>query len=226
MYATGRFFIGDLDDIVPLDFGTDLPRIQDWTKKHFEFSGYVSGFEPPEHSAARQRLGYRDDVPVVVVTVGGSGVGRALLEKVIEAFPAIRREIGSLRLLVVAGPRIDPRSLPTHPGIEIVGYLDDLPLHLAACDAAIVQGGLTTTMELVACRRPFLYFPLGQHFEQQMHVRHRLERYRAGTCLDFRSSTPQSIAEALVDVLSIPIDYRPVATDGAARAARSIIELL
>ena len=42
--------------------------------------------------------------------------------------------------------------------------------HLAACDLAVVQGGLTTTMELTAVGRPFLYFPLANHFEQQLHV--------------------------------------------------------
>ena len=143
------------------------------------------------------------------------------------AYPAMRRQISDLRLLVVAGPRIDPLTLPAQDGVEVVGYLKNLPLHLAACDAAIrEQGGLTTTMELVACRRPFLYFPLGEHFEQQIHVRHRLDRYRAGHCMDFASSTPKSIAEALVRQLNIPIDYRPVATDGARLAATSIAALL
>jgi hypothetical protein len=40
----------------------------------------------------------------------------------------------------------------------------------------VVQGGLSTTMELVACRRPFLYFPLRNHFEQNVHVAHRPSR--------------------------------------------------
>ncbi|MCU1513031.1 MAG: alpha/beta fold hydrolase [Microbacteriaceae bacterium] len=218
-------FIGDPEDIVPFDFGPGLPSIGEWTSNHYEFSGYVSGFEPTEHHAARQQLGY-PNAPVVVVTVGGSGVGRALLEKIIAAFPAMRREITDLQLLVVAGPRIDPASLPNHDGIEIVGYVDNLPLHLAACDAAIVQGGLTTTMELVASQRPFLYFPLGQHFEQQLHVRHRLDRYGAGHAMDFRTSTPESIASALARQLATPTRYRSLATDGAERAARSIIELI
>jgi hypothetical protein len=38
--------------------------------------------------------------------------------------------------------------------------------HLAACDLAIVHGGLTTCMELTAARRPFVYVPLRHHFEQ------------------------------------------------------------
>lgn len=219
-------FIGDEQDIVPGDFGPGLPLISEWTQQHFEFSGYVSGFDPPDHDEARERLGYPEGLPVIVVTVGGSGVGRALLEKIIAAYPSIQRALGELRMLVVAGPRIDPASLPSHPGITIVGYLDDLPSHLAACDAAIVQGGLTTTMELVACKRPFLYFPLGEHFEQQLHVRHRLDRYRAGTCLEFTTSTPESIAHALLSALSTPVDYLPVETEGAGRAARSIIDLL
>ena len=57
--------------------------------------------------------------------------------------------------------------------------MHDLYRHLAACDLAIVQGGLTTAMELTANQRPFIYFPLKHHFEQNLHVRHRLGRYRA-----------------------------------------------
>ena len=64
-------------------------------------------------------------------------------------------------------------------------YVHELYRHLAACDLAVVQGGLTTSMELTANRRPFLYFPLRHHFEQNFHVRHRLERYGAGRCMDF-----------------------------------------
>jgi hypothetical protein len=70
-----------------------------------------------------------------------------------------------------------------------------------------------------------LYCPLDDHFEQQIHVRHRLDRYRAGRCVSARA-TPEEIAEALVDELSRPVDYAPVAVDGAQRAARSIAELL
>jgi UDP:flavonoid glycosyltransferase YjiC (YdhE family) len=98
--------------------------------------------------------------------------------------------------------------------------------HLAACDLAIVQGGLSTTMELTAAKRPFLYFPLQHHFEQSFHVRHRLERYRAGRCMDFAQASPEVVAAAIAEEIGRTVSYRDVETDGARRAAARIAEML
>ena len=160
------------------------------------------------------------------MTVGGSGVGGHLLRRVIDAFPEAARRVEGLRMIVVAGPRIDPGSLPSHEGLEIRAYVHDLYRHLAACDLAVVQGGLTTTMELTANRRPFLYFPLRHHFEQNFHVRHRLERYGAGRRMDFETDGPDEIAVAIAEEIGREVAYRPVDGGGAARAAAAIAELL
>jgi pimeloyl-ACP methyl ester carboxylesterase/predicted glycosyltransferase len=218
-------FVGNPDDVVPDAFGPDLPQIRDWTEEHYDFAGYVTGFDPHE-LGDRGALGYRDDERVCIVTVGGSGVGGHLLRRVIAAFPEAKERVPDLRMVVVAGPRIDPASLPQHDGLEVRAYVHDLYRHLAACDLAIVQGGLTTSMELTASRRPFLYFPLRHHFEQNFHVRHRLERYGAGRCMDFESDGPSEIAAAIAEEIGRDVDYRPVETDGAARAATLIAELL
>ena len=129
-------------------------------------------------------------------------------------------------MVVVAGPRIDPATLPRPAGVRDRGYVPDLYRQLAACDVAIVQGGLTTTMELVAARRPFVYFPLAHHFEQQVHVPHRLAQYRAGRRMDYAESDPDAIADAIAAELGATVDYLPVETDGAARAAALLAELL
>ena len=218
-------FVGDPGDIVPDAFGPGLPLIRDWTQQHYDFPGYITGFGPGQLTD-RQALGYRDDERVCLVTVGGSGVGGSLLRKVIAAYPQARERVPGLRMIVVTGPRIDPASLPAHDGLEIRPYVHELYRHLAVCDLAVVQGGLSTTMELTASRRPFLYFPLRDHFEQNLHVRHRLERYRAGRCLDYDSTTPADIAHAIATELGRDVDYRPVATDGAARAAAMLASLL
>src|SRR3954468_10397458 len=222
-------FVGNAEDVVPDAFGPDLPLIRDWTEQHFEFPGYVTGFDPDElgdREALRAELGYDDDEQVCIVTVGGSGVGGDLLRRVIMAYPEAKERVPDLRMIVVAGPRIDPESLPTHAGLEVRPYVHDLYRHLAACDLAVVQGGLTTSMELTANRRPFLYFPLRHHFEQNFHVRHRLGRYGAGRCMDFETDGPSEIAAAIAAEIGGAVDYRPVETDGAARAAGLIAELL
>src|SRR5947209_18625831 len=96
----------------------------------------------------------------------------------------------------------------------------------AACDLAVVQGGLTTAMQLTASRRPFLYFPLRHHFEQNLHVAHRLDRYGAGRRMDFDAAEPDVIATAIAEEAGRRVDYREVETDGAQRAAAKLAELL
>jgi pimeloyl-ACP methyl ester carboxylesterase/predicted glycosyltransferase len=222
-------FVGNPDDIVPDTFGPALPLIGDWTREHYAFAGYVTGFDPADladRQALRQELGYRDDEQVCIVTVGGSGVGGHLLRRVIEAFPEAKRQIPGLRMVVVTGPRIDPGALPQHEGLELCAYVHQLYRHLAACDLAVVQGGLTTCMELTANRRPFLYFPLRHHFEQNFHVAHRLDRYRAGRRMDYPTTDADAIAQAIAAEMGRPVDYRPVETDGAARAASLLAELV
>jgi UDP-N-acetylglucosamine:LPS N-acetylglucosamine transferase len=81
-------------------------------------------------------------------------------------------------------------------------------------------------MELRANDRPFLYAPLGQHFEQQYHVHHRLSRAGAGTRIDAAAATPESIAAALTEALAAPSQAEPVRGGGAARAAAIIAEVL
>ena len=236
-------FVGDPDDIVPDSFGPGLPSIRDWTEQHYDFAGYVTGFDPSQ-LRDRTALGYGENERICIVTVGGSAVGASLLRRVIAAFPQAKERVPDLRMIIVAGPRIDPGVLSGLgglagmngsggldgrgglDGLEIRAYVPDLYRHLAVCDLAIVQGGLTTAMELTANRRPFLYFPLRHHFEQSLHVRHRLGRYRAGRCMDYETSGPTEIAAAIANEIGRAVDYRPVATGGAARAAALLAGLL
>jgi pimeloyl-ACP methyl ester carboxylesterase/predicted glycosyltransferase len=222
-------FVGGPEDIVPLSFGKDLPAIRDWVPKHFDFVGYVIGEHPGNFGSRaelRESLGYRPGEPVCIVTVGGSGVGTHLIRRILESYPIVRARLPELRMIVVGGPRIDPRSLGTPAGVEVCAFVPDLDRHLAACDLALVQGGLTTCMELTAAGTPFLYFPLKNHFEQNFHVAHRLDRYGAGRRLEFATAAPDRIAEAMLAELRAPRRPRPVEADGAARAARMLADLI
>ena len=52
-------------------------------------------------------------------------------------------------------------------------------------------------MELTAAGTPFIYVPLRRHFEQNIHVRHRLDQYGAGRCLQYDDLTPDTLARAI-----------------------------
>jgi UDP:flavonoid glycosyltransferase YjiC (YdhE family) len=86
-----------------------------------------------------------------------------------------------------------------------------------------VQGGLTTTMELVANRRPFISIPLRGHFEQNHHVAHRLRRYGAPEPTHYDGLTPAALAAQMRERLGAAVDYLPVETGGAARAAELLL---
>jgi pimeloyl-ACP methyl ester carboxylesterase/predicted glycosyltransferase len=222
-------FVGSPEDIVPLAFGDGLPGMRDWVPRHFDFSGYIIGEHPDgfgDRAELRARLGYRADERVAIVTVGGSGVGAHLIRRILQSWPLVHAQAPDLRMVVVAGPRIDPQALGAPAGVEVRRFVPDLDRHLAACDLALVQGGLTTCMELTAAGTPFVYFPLRNHFEQNFHVAHRLDRYGAGRRMEFATSTPEMIADAMLAELRAPRGFRPVEADGAARAARMLAELL
>jgi len=206
-----------------------LSAIRDWTEQHFNFVGYITGFDPDDsadRAALRDELGYASDEKVCLVTVGGSGVGTRLLQRVIESFEPAKQLVPDLRMIVIAGPRIDPAALSAPEGVEIRSYQHNLYRHLAACDLAIVQGGLATAMELTANQRPFIYFPLKHHFEQCIHVHHRLRRHKAGRRMDYDDASPETLAAAIDQEIGRTVDYRAVDPGGAARAASVIAELL
>jgi UDP:flavonoid glycosyltransferase YjiC (YdhE family) len=223
-------YIGEYDDLVPEHFGPGLPFIPDWAREHFAAVGYIAPFDPADYAdtrAVRSRLAYDPDRPLVMCAVGGTGVGQPLLRKCLDAWPLIQRERPDAQCVVIAGPRIDPSSLPAHDGLQVRPYVHNLYEHLAVTDLGIVQGGLGTTMELALNRRPFLYFPLANHCEQEYHVSRRLQRYQAGRRMVYANTDAAALAEAsLTELCADTRRYRPHRPGGAARAASLIAELL
>jgi UDP:flavonoid glycosyltransferase YjiC (YdhE family) len=118
--------------------------------------------------------------------------------------------------------------LPDTVGMDERGYVPDPFEHLACADAAAVPGGLSTTMELVAAGRAFIYFPLRRHWKQQHFVTHRLNHYRADLRMDYTTTTADDLATAVRAVAQADtrLVYRKVPRGGAGRAATRIATLL
>ena len=221
--------VGDDEDVLDRDFGPDLPNMRQWARQHFAFPGYTYHFDPAKYrdkAALRRELGFRDDERVILVSVGGSRVGRSLLGKCAEAFSLVAPKVPDARMILVAGPRLAADELPRGPQIDVRAFVPELFRHHAAAHLAIVQGGLTTTMELAAFQTPFLYFPLRNHFEQTFHVARRLDRLGAGVRMDYDRVGVEELGMAILDHLAKPVQYRDAPSGGTERAARLIANLL
>jgi predicted glycosyltransferase len=224
-------YFGNPEDVVPDRFGPELPHIRDWIDENFEYNGYIRYFDPADldsRDELRKRFGFAPDERIAVAAVGGTSVGATLLRRIVDAYSVARERIPDLRLVVVCGPRIDPASLPQIPGVEYLGYVHNLYEMLAAADAALVQGGLSTTMELVAAGTPFLCFPLTHHFEQNGHVAHRLRNYGVPKWanIPYNDVDDSVISERLTRLIQSPPRFREVEAGGACRAAKMIAALL
>ena len=222
-------FVGNPQDVTEEPFGPGLPRIREWTDRNFAYSGYALPFDPAafaDTEKLRSKLGYGPKEKVVIASIGGTAVGGALLQRIAAAFPRMKREVPGLRMVLVAGPRLSLDSFPKMDGLEVRAYVHNLFEHLACCDLALVQGGLSTCMELVATRRPFLSFPLARHFEQRVHVRKRLANYGADCAVEYAGLSAEALAERALAAMHAPVRYKPVETDGAARAAMRIAQVL
>ncbi|WP_457335834.1 alpha/beta fold hydrolase [Rhizobacter sp. P5_C2] len=223
-------FVGNRDDVSEQRFGPGLPVIREWTDRNFCYCGYCLPFDArtlADTERLRAQHGYRSDEKIAIAAVGGTATGEHLLQRIAAAFPRMKRELPELRLILVTGPRLSTDAFKPQPGLELRPYVHKLYEHLACCDLALVQGGLSTTMELVATRRPFLSFPLQRHFEQCVHVRQRLANYAADRSMDYAATLdPDQLAARALAAMHEPVRYRPVETDGAARAALRIAQVL
>ncbi len=219
-------FIGELEDIADKPFGFLLTNRRQYAKKYIEFVGYSLPFDvrdiPPKNILKRE-LGYADE-PLIICSVGGMSIGKSLLELCGQAYPIIADHVPDVHMVIVAGPRIDPKTLDLPEGIDCRGMVPELWRHLAACDMAILQGGGTTTLEAEVLRIPFIFFPLEGQAEQELVVAKRLARHRAGVRMQFSSTTPEELADKVVSMLNVPVNYSEIPTDGACLAAKLILE--
>jgi hypothetical protein len=220
-------FIGEPEDIPSKRFGWLLPNRRQHAVSHYDIVGHAVTFRPEDYSdraAWRRRLGYGSE-PLVVGAVGGTSVGRDLLELCAAAAPVLRESLPDARMVLVCGPRLSAESLHAPEGVTVLGYVPRLYEHFACCDVAVVLCGGSSTTELAALGTPFVYVPIEGHFEQEL-VAARLAHYGIGLRLSLHSATPELLAQAIRQEMGHVATGASMPLQGAPAAARHILKTL
>ena len=203
--------VGDEADVLDREFGPELPNMRQWAREHFQFSGYTYHFDPaayrgPGGAAATAGLPRR--------RARDPGLGRRHPGRAPPA-PQVRRgvrraspaQLPDTRMVLVAGPRLDPGELPGAPadrGAAVrprplraprrgrPGHRAGRPHHH---DGA---GRLPDAVPLLPAAQPLR----AAHF-----VARRLDRLGAGVRMDYDRTTAEALGAAIVDHLGKPVRY-------------------
>ena len=163
----GTIFVGETDDVPADKLAFPMPNRREIVRRYGNSVGYILNFDPTtvdSKEEMRRKLGYGPE-PLVLVTVGGTAAGAPLLRKAAAAYPLMKKNVPELKMVIVNGPRVPLDYVQASDGLKVLGMVPDLYEHMAAADVVITSGGGTTTVELQALNKPFLYFPLTKHFE-------------------------------------------------------------
>ena len=215
--------IGEPADVPDRPFGWRLPNRRHNARRYYQFVGYILQFDPAaytDRSSVRAALGY-DQRPLILCSVGGTTVGRELLELCAAAYPHIREQVRDVRMILVCGPRLDPATITAPAGVEVRGYLPRLFEHLAACprwrDDHPRADGVAAAVHLL---------PPPRTLRAGGHGRRSDPATAGGQRLRYADTTPAALAASAIRLLTSDPAWPPIRCDGARRAAELINALL
>ncbi len=222
-------FIGDFAELPDASLGPGLPRVREWSERIYSSVPYVVPFDPAAYrrpAALRRRLGYGTGYPLYVAAVGGTSVGRDLLELTAEAFALVRKEQPDARMVMVTGPRLRHGRAAGRRGhgqarvrprpVRAPGLRGRRRRPGRAVDDDGTRRG-TASVHLLPAREPLGTTALR---------RHRLDHFRAGVRMQYAATRPPELAAAMIAAQRSRPAYRPVRRDGAAKAADRLASLL
>jgi predicted glycosyltransferase len=222
-----RVFVGNLEDVEISDTSQGLVDFKQLVKDKITFVGNVVRFNPENYfdqHSIKQKLGLPNS-PLVVCSVGGTNVGEKLLQMCLESYKIISSRRSGVQMLLVCGPRIDPQRFEATEGVTVLGYVPNLHEYFAASDLVVIQPGYSTVMELIALRKPFIYSPVPEHFEQSEQS-DRLESNKIGIKLLLTDASPEKLADTIIANLEAHVEYPMNNLNGASNAANYIQSVL
>ena len=212
--------VGDEDDVLDREFGPDLPNMRQWAREHFRFSGYTYHFDPAAYTdkaALRHELGYRPDERVILVSAGGTSVGRDLCARAPRHSPSwpIRSPMSACCSSPVPG---EPAEPPAGPRIDVRPYV---PICFAITPPPISPSCKVASpprwswrpsrhpSSTSRCATTSAKLPRGPPARP----------LGAGVRMDYDTISPEELGAAILDHLGKRAQGREVPTGGTERAA-------
>ncbi|HZS73529.1 MAG TPA: glycosyltransferase [Candidatus Nitrosotalea sp.] len=96
----------------------------------------------------------------IVVSIGGTDLGRFLIEKVLEIHPKINQDF---ELVIISGPSFHM----SQTGIRNLGFVNNLHEVICAADLVVSLAGKSTIDESKHYGTPGIFIPIKGHFEQE-----------------------------------------------------------
>lgn len=220
-------FVGERNDIPDKRFGFLLPKRRKFADVMYHYIGYILPFdihELPSKQELRKKLGYNNN-PLVIASIGGTSIGKELLELCGEAYSILREKKVNLQMVLVTGPRLDPEDLSVPEKVKVKKYIPNLYEHFAASDLSIIQAGGTSAVELSALNKPFIYFPIRDHSEQANVARILRER-STGMEMNLSATSALTLARRIKETIHSQVEYPEIPINGAKKAAELIKNIL
>ena len=146
-------------------------------------------------SRAFARFGFETDVPLVVVTGGGTGAA-ALNEVVALATPRLVRSCSVLHL-TGRGKSVTAPSLDRYRQVEFL--VEEMPDVLAAAEVVVSRAGLGTLTELAVLGKPMVLVPMPRSHQEANAA--AFDRADAAVVLRQDQLTPDRLAETVERLL-------------------------
>lgn len=160
-----RIFADELDSV--------SEKERDWVEKNFDIVGpIISGLPSDTKSQLKGEIFPNSKKQnLVVFSVGGTSVGRQLVDFVISNADELSNHLDAF-LVVIAGPRIEfSQTLRESKNLKVVGFAPNALEYFKASDCVVTQAGASTLNEVAALGTPCVTIPIQNHFEQQSNAK-------------------------------------------------------
>lgn len=174
-----------------------------------------------------------DDIPLILVSIGGGRVGHELIACALEA--SSRLTIPH-RVQVFTGPHIPEdqfaqlqRQADALPQANVQRHTTDFPSWLGQAALSISMAGYNTCMDILAAQARALLYPFNEHGnDEQTRRARKLETLGCVTMMEPERLSPEFLASEIVRLLNTPPPAPTVAIDlqGAKRTAELLAALL